>query len=57
MISIYNLYFFILLYGQDHNAKVGTFLSFGAGSMYCPGSDLAKIEISVFLHHFLLNYK
>ncbi|KAK2399644.1 beta-amyrin 11-oxidase [Trifolium repens] len=42
---------------NDHNAKVGTFLPFGAGSMHCPGSDLAKIEISIFLHYFLLNYK
>ncbi|KAL6883781.1 hypothetical protein ACP4OV_011195 [Aristida adscensionis] len=22
----------------------------------CPGNDLAKLEISVFLHHFLLGY-
>ncbi|KAK2453534.1 beta-amyrin 11-oxidase [Trifolium repens] len=42
---------------NDHSAKVGTFLPFGAGSMYCPRSDLAKIEISIFLHYFLLNYK
>ncbi|XP_058724410.1 beta-amyrin 11-oxidase-like [Vicia villosa] len=42
---------------NDHNTKVGSFLPFGAGSRYCPGSDLAKIEISIFLHYFLLNYK
>lgn len=42
---------------QDHNIKIGSFLPFGAGSRFCPGSDLAKIEISIFLHHFLLNYK
>ncbi|XP_045807995.1 beta-amyrin 11-oxidase-like [Trifolium pratense] len=42
---------------NDHNAKVGTFFPFGAGSMHCPGSDLTKIQISIFLHHFLLNYK
>ncbi|KAG0452789.1 hypothetical protein HPP92_025453 [Vanilla planifolia] len=37
--------------------KAGTFLAFGAGSRLCPGNDLAKLEISVFLHHFLLDYK
>ncbi|GFY92072.1 ent-kaurenoic acid hydroxylase 2 [Actinidia rufa] len=37
--------------------KVGTFLPFGAGSRTCPGNDLAKLEISIFLHYFLLNYE
>ncbi|KAK4414345.1 Ent-kaurenoic acid oxidase 1 [Sesamum alatum] len=37
--------------------KAGNFLPFGAGSRLCPGNDLAKLEISVFLHHFLLNYE
>ncbi|KAJ4825847.1 Ent-kaurenoic acid oxidase 1 [Turnera subulata] len=38
-------------------AKAGTFLPFGAGSRLCPGNDLAKLEISIFLHYFLLNYE
>ncbi|XP_027337909.1 beta-amyrin 11-oxidase-like isoform X2 [Abrus precatorius] len=42
---------------DDYNAKAGTFLPFGAGSRICPGSDLAKLEISIMLHYFLLNYK
>ncbi|KAK4750950.1 hypothetical protein SAY87_004432 [Trapa incisa] len=42
---------------DDHTAKAGTFLPFGAGSRLCPGNDLAKLEISIFLHHFLLNYR
>ncbi|KAA8515775.1 hypothetical protein F0562_018614 [Nyssa sinensis] len=37
--------------------KAGTFLPFGAGSRTCPGNDLAKLEISIFLHYFLLNYE
>ncbi|XP_028758227.1 ent-kaurenoic acid oxidase 1-like [Neltuma alba] len=37
--------------------SAGEFLPFGAGSRLCPGNDLAKLEISVFLHHFLLNYQ
>nr|AQQ13664.1 beta-amyrin 11-oxidase [Glycyrrhiza uralensis] len=42
---------------DDYNAKAGTFLPFGAGSRLCPGADLAKLEISIFLHYFLLNYR
>ncbi|XP_078173208.1 ent-kaurenoic acid oxidase-like [Carex rostrata] len=37
--------------------KAGTFLPFGLGSHLCPGNELAKLEISVFLYHFLLKYK
>ncbi|KAI4332919.1 hypothetical protein L6164_017789 [Bauhinia variegata] len=37
--------------------KALEFIPFGAGSRLCPGNDLAKLEISVFLHHFLLNYE
>lgn len=37
--------------------RAGTFLPFGLGVRLCPGNDLAKLEISVFLHHFLLGYK
>ncbi|KAI4295086.1 hypothetical protein MLD38_040643 [Melastoma candidum] len=35
----------------------GTFLPFGGGGRLCPGNDLAKLEIAIFLHHFLLNYR
>ncbi|KAK9049082.1 hypothetical protein SSX86_031951 [Deinandra increscens subsp. villosa] len=42
---------------DDYVPKAGTFLPFGAGTRYCPGNELAKLEISIFLHHFLLNYK
>lgn len=42
---------------DDFIPKAGSFLPFGAGSRLCPGNDLAKLEIAIFLHHFLLNYK
>ncbi|XP_027352646.1 beta-amyrin 11-oxidase-like [Abrus precatorius] len=42
---------------EDNSTKPGTFLPFGGGLMHCPGSDLAKLEISILLHFFLLNYK
>ncbi|KAF2300297.1 hypothetical protein GH714_011492 [Hevea brasiliensis] len=42
---------------DNFTPKAGSFLPFGAGSRLCPGNDLAKLEISIFLHHFLLNYE
>ncbi|XP_050948069.1 ent-kaurenoic acid oxidase 1-like [Cucumis melo] len=42
---------------DDFTPKAGSFLPFGAGSRLCPGNDLAKLEVAIFLHHFLLNYK
>ncbi|CAB4269312.1 unnamed protein product [Prunus armeniaca] len=42
---------------DNYTPKPLTFLPFGAGSRLCPGNDLAKLEIAIFLHHFLLNYK
>ncbi|QCD77417.1 ent-kaurenoic acid hydroxylase [Vigna unguiculata] len=44
-------------YRWNKEHKAGEFLPFGAGSRLCPGNDLAKMEIAVFLHHFLLNYR
>ncbi|PNY08466.1 ent-kaurenoic acid oxidase 1-like protein [Trifolium pratense] len=42
---------------ENYKARAGSFLPFGLGSRFCPGSDLAKLEITIFLHHFLLNYR
>ncbi|XVE65259.1 hypothetical protein DITRI_Ditri07aG0166800 [Diplodiscus trichospermus] len=42
---------------ENHKPRAGSFLPFGAGSRICPGADLAKLEISIFLHYFLLNYR
>ncbi|XP_041022949.1 beta-amyrin 11-oxidase-like [Juglans microcarpa x Juglans regia] len=35
----------------------GAFMPFGAGSRLCPGNELAKLVMTIFLHYFLLNYK
>ncbi|XVF13584.1 hypothetical protein REPUB_Repub08aG0219900 [Reevesia pubescens] len=42
---------------DNHIPKSGTFIPFGAGSRRCPGADLNKILVSIFLHYFLLNYR
>ncbi|KAJ7952657.1 Cytochrome P450 family ent-kaurenoic acid oxidase [Quillaja saponaria] len=41
----------------EFKPKPGTYMPFGAGSRLCPGSDLSKLEMTIFLHHFLLNYE
>ncbi|MBA0740440.1 hypothetical protein Gogos_013642 [Gossypium gossypioides] len=42
---------------DDFIPKAGAFLPFSTGSTTCPGADLAKLEVTIFLHYFLLNYK
>ncbi|XXG66589.1 hypothetical protein AAC387_Pa06g0132 [Persea americana] len=42
---------------DGYTPKAGTFIPFGAGNRLCPGNDLAKMEISIFLHYFLLGYQ
>ncbi|MED6170631.1 hypothetical protein PIB30_032914 [Stylosanthes scabra] len=44
----------------DDNNKYtnGTaFFPFGVGTRMCPGRDLTKMEMLIFLHHFVRNYK
>ncbi|XVF13587.1 hypothetical protein REPUB_Repub08aG0220200 [Reevesia pubescens] len=42
---------------DNHKPRSGTFIPFGAGSRFCPGADLNNILVSIFFHHFLLNYR
>ncbi|KAF7828545.1 beta-amyrin 11-oxidase-like [Senna tora] len=42
---------------DDYCAKPGSYLPFGAGTRLCSGIDLVKLEMSIFLHYFLLHYK
>ncbi|KAJ7974689.1 Cytochrome P450 family protein [Quillaja saponaria] len=39
------------------NATSKKVLPFGGGPRLCPGADVAKVEISFFLHHLVLNYR
>jgi len=34
-----------------------TYLPFGGGPRMCPGSEFARIEMVIFLHHLVLNYE
>ncbi len=37
--------------------KPFTYVPFGGGPRMCPGSEFARIEMVVFLHHLVLNYE
>lgn len=37
--------------------KANTYMPFGNGVHSCPGSELAKLEMLVFLHHFTTTYR
>ncbi|KAG6482381.1 hypothetical protein ZIOFF_059012 [Zingiber officinale] len=32
------------------------FMPFGGGARYCPGAEIARLEMAVFLHHLVRNY-
>lgn len=38
------------------NTANNNFLPFGGGPRLCAGSELAKLEMAVFIHHLILNY-
>lgn len=37
--------------------NTSNYTPFGGGPRLCAGSELAKLEMAVFLHHMLLNYR
>nr|GLL39566.1 abscisic acid 8'-hydroxylase 3-like [Ipomoea trifida] len=41
----------------DENLKPFSFLGFGSGPRMCPGINLAKLEICVFIHHLVCRYR
>ncbi|CAN0927260.1 Cytochrome P450 724B1 [Linum grandiflorum] len=40
---------------EDQTCK--KFTPFGGGSRFCPGSELARVEVSFFLHHLVHNFR
>ncbi|XP_034695298.1 3-epi-6-deoxocathasterone 23-monooxygenase CYP90D1 [Vitis riparia] len=42
---------------QDKNISSCSFTPFGGGQRLCPGLDLARLEASIFLHHFVTQFR
>lgn len=38
-------------------AQSSSFMPYGGGTRLCAGSELAKLEMAVFLHHLVLNFR
>lgn len=42
---------------QDMETKPASYFPFGVGPKMCPGSNVARLSLSVILHYFLLSYR
>ncbi|BBG98862.1 cytochrome P450, family 90, subfamily D, polypeptide 1, partial [Prunus dulcis] len=42
---------------QDKDMSSSNFTPFGGGQRLCPGLDLARLEASIFLHHFVTQFR
>lgn len=42
---------------QDRDLSSCNFTPFGGGQRLCPGLDLARLEASIFLHHFVTRFR
>ncbi|KAF5466460.1 hypothetical protein F2P56_016383 [Juglans regia] len=42
---------------QDKDTSTCNFTPFGGGQRLCPGLDLARLEASIFLHHFVTEFR
>ncbi|KAI3990402.1 hypothetical protein MKX01_021337 [Papaver californicum] len=42
---------------ENQSQTCKKFTPFGGGPRFCPGSELAKVETSFFLHHLVLNFR
>ncbi|XP_010242200.1 PREDICTED: cytochrome P450 90D2 [Nelumbo nucifera] len=42
---------------QDKDPSTCNFTPFGGGQRLCPGLDLARLEASIFLHHFVTQFR
>ncbi|KAJ0964506.1 hypothetical protein J5N97_025644 [Dioscorea zingiberensis] len=38
------------------NKRIDHFMAFGGGPRLCPGAELARLEMAVFIHHLILSY-
>ncbi|KAK8324409.1 hypothetical protein V6Z12_A12G296300, partial [Gossypium hirsutum] len=43
--------------GRELNAGSKFFMGFGSGVRLCAGAEFVKLQISIFLHHLISNYR
>ncbi|XP_031268758.1 cytochrome P450 708A2-like [Pistacia vera] len=42
---------------QDLHSGSKTFMAWGSGTRLCVGADFAKLQIAIFIHHFVTKYR
>ncbi|MCI19301.1 abietadienol/abietadienal oxidase-like, partial [Trifolium medium] len=43
---------------EKRNWRTSPFYApFGGGARFCPGAELARLQIALFLHYFVTNYR
>ncbi|GJN32140.1 hypothetical protein PR202_gb20618 [Eleusine coracana subsp. coracana] len=42
---------------KDKDTSTSSFTPFGGGQRLCPGLDLARLEVSIFLHHLVTSFR
>lgn len=47
----------VVTFWQGSDAGKVPFMGFGNGPRICPGADLARLEVAVFLHHFVTKFQ
>lgn len=55
-IEVFNFVGVVQNSGSRGSRSSNNFMPFGGGTRLCAGSDLAKLEMAVFIHHLVLNY-
>ena len=51
------MYYWFVTSKQKSKWNGNNFQAFGGGLRYCVGSELAKLEMGVFLHHFVTKFR
>ncbi|TXG62799.1 hypothetical protein EZV62_009793 [Acer yangbiense] len=44
-------------FGKELNAGSKTFMGFGIGARLCVGAEFTKVQLAVYLHHLVANYR
>ncbi|RWW67679.1 hypothetical protein BHE74_00024854 [Ensete ventricosum] len=56
-LSFPSSYLCIVQNNSSATAATNNFMPYGGGPRLCAGSELAKLEMAVFLHHLVLRYR
>lgn len=60
-VLLFKFFFLIVMFSimkEKRNWRSSPFYApFGGGARFCPGAELARLQIALFLHYFVTNYR